>query len=74
MIKPRAMPIRLTVNDEVLELAEPASVASLLDHLDLGDRRIAVELNGEIVPRSRYAQTPLSEGDVLLVVQAIGGG
>lgn len=68
------MPIRITVNDEPRDLPVPASVASLLDHLDLGGQRIAVELNGEIVPRSRYAQTPLAADDVLLIVQAIGGG
>jgi sulfur carrier protein len=68
------MNLRVTVNDEPHELPAAATVATLLDHLDLGDRRIAVELNGEIVPRSRYDQTPLSDEDVLLVVQAIGGG
>ncbi len=68
------MPIRVIVNDDPHDLPAPASVASLLDHLDLGGQRIAVELNGEIVPRSRYAQTPLAEDDVLLIVRAIGGG
>lgn len=68
------MPIRITVNDERHDLPEPASVASLLDHLDLGGQRIAVELNGEVVPRSHYALIPLAEDDVLLIVRAIGGG
>jgi sulfur carrier protein len=68
------MSIQVTVNDEPHELPETASVANLLEHLDLVDQRVAVELNGEILPRSAYAQTRLADDDVLLIVKAIGGG
>jgi sulfur carrier protein len=51
-----------------------ASVATLIEQLALGGKRIAVELNGEIVPRSRYAQTALADGDSLEIVGAVGGG
>lgn len=68
------MSIRVTVNDETLSLPPASSIADLLEHLDLTGRRIAVEHNGGIVPRSRYDQTALADEDVILVVQAIGGG
>ncbi|HEY0973429.1 MAG TPA: sulfur carrier protein ThiS [Solimonas sp.] len=68
------MSLHVTVNNDPHELPDASTVASLLDHLDLGDRRIAVERNGEIVPRSRYDETALQDKDVLIVVQAIGGG
>lgn len=66
--------MRIQANGETLELADGATVASLLARLDLGTQRVAVERNGEIVPRSEHAQTRLAEGDRLEVVRAIGGG
>jgi len=51
-----------------------ANVAELLDALELSGKRVAVEKNGEIVPRSRYADTRLAEGDALEIVVAVGGG
>jgi sulfur carrier protein len=50
------------------------SVASLIERMALGGKRIAVELNGRIVPRSRYAQTVLGDGDRIEIVGAVGGG
>ena len=52
----------------------PATVAELVLALKLEGKRIAVEMNGEIVPKSRYAQTPVAAGDKLEVVAAVGGG
>jgi thiamine biosynthesis protein ThiS len=52
----------------------PATVAELVRALHLEDKRIAVEMNGEIVPKSRYAQTRVAAGDQLEVVAAVGGG
>ena len=52
----------------------PATVAELVRALNLEGKRIAVERNGEIVPRSRYAQTRVAAGDRLEVVAAVGGG
>ena len=66
--------MRILLNGESSELAEPASVADLLARLDLLERRVAVELNLEIVPRSAHAGTLLREGDRVEVVHAIGGG
>jgi thiamine biosynthesis protein ThiS len=66
--------LRLTVNGEDRELAGPMSVLALVEMLGLDMRKVAVELNREIVPRSTYAQVPLRSGDVLEIVHFIGGG
>jgi sulfur carrier protein len=67
--------MRLTVNGTPRTFARPvASVAGLVAELGLEGKRIAVEKNGEIVPRSRYAATPVAEGDRLEIVGAVGGG
>lgn len=52
----------------------PATVAELVRALSLEGKRVAVEMNGEIVPKSRYAQTRVAAGDRLEVVAAVGGG
>ena len=51
-----------------------ASISHLLDELGLTGKRVAVERNGEIVPRSRHGETALAEGDQLEIVVAVGGG
>ncbi len=66
------MEIRL--NGENREVAEGLSVADLLVLLDLQGRRLAVEVNGEIVPRSEHPAYRLQPGDRVEVVHAIGGG
>lgn len=50
------------------------TVAQLLTELDTAGKRVAVERNGEIVPKSRYGDTPVLEGDRLEIVAAVGGG
>ena len=65
----------ITVNGQSRALSErEASVADLLRALELEGKRIAVERNGTIVPRSRYAETALADGDRLEIVGAVGGG
>ncbi len=66
--------MRIQLNGEPFELTQGQTVADLLQHLELTGRRVAVELNQDIVPRSLHAETPLSEGDQVEVVHAIGGG
>jgi sulfur carrier protein len=67
--------MNVRINGETRALpGAPASVAALLEGLALSGKRVAVELNGEIVPRSRYAETPLADGDRLEIVGAVGGG
>lgn len=67
-------PLRVKVNGEELRLPEGASLASVLERLEVSTPRVAVERNREIVPKSEYASTRLSDGDVLEVVELVGGG
>ncbi|MDA8051298.1 MAG: sulfur carrier protein ThiS [Rhodospirillales bacterium] len=64
----------LTLNGEPRTLPEPLSVAGLLSRLGVEARKVAVERNLEIVPRSLYAETWLAAGDRLEIVHFIGGG
>jgi sulfur carrier protein len=65
--------MRLTVNGE-LQSFEAPTVAALVEVLRLDRRKVAVERNLEIVPRSLYAQTNLFDGDRIEIVQFVGGG
>ena len=65
----------IVVNGRRRELdAHAVSLLALVRQLGLEGKRIAVERNGEIVPRGRYGATPLQAGDRLEVVHAVGGG
>jgi sulfur carrier protein len=66
--------IQLSVNGQVRRFELGANIAQLLDTLELAGKRVAVERNGEIVPRGRYAATRLADGDALEIVVAVGGG
>ena len=69
-----AAPIRVTLNGACREFSAPLTFSQLLDELALAGRRLAVERNGEIVPRSAHASTVLADGDQLEIVVAVGGG
>ncbi|GAA3909560.1 sulfur carrier protein ThiS [Halomonas cibimaris] len=64
----------IALNGEPYTVKPRASAADLVEQLGLGGRRIAVEINEEIVPRSRLAETRLASGDKVEIVHAIGGG
>ncbi len=66
--------MNVTVNGETRELPDGTSVAELIGLMGLAGRRLAVELNLEIVPRSAYAEQRLQAGDRVEIVHAIGGG
>ncbi|MFO7786794.1 MAG: sulfur carrier protein ThiS [Halospina sp.] len=66
--------MKIVLNGENTEVGEDASIQALVDQLELTGRRIAVEVNEEIVPRSEHASHQLSPGDQVEVVHAIGGG
>ena len=66
--------LNLTLNGVATDVDEARTVDDLVAQLGLVDKRIAVERNGEIVPRSRYANTPIARGDRLEIVGAVGGG
>jgi sulfur carrier protein len=67
-------PPTLLVNGDPLPLPADRSVAALIAQMGLTGKRIAVERNGEIVPRSRHGDTLLDAGDRLEIVVAVGGG
>jgi thiamine biosynthesis protein ThiS len=66
--------MRVTLNGEARDLSEGLRVSDLVDQLGLNARRIAVEVNRDIVPRAGYERCTLREGDVVEIVQFIGGG
>lgn len=68
------MSIQIRLNGEPHTLSTNLTAAGLVEQLGLSGRRIAVEINEEIVPRSQHADTRLVDGDQVEVVHAIGGG
>jgi len=66
--------IALTINGEPRRFEGPLTVADLLECLELSGKRIALERNGEIVPRGSFERQRLADGDRLEVVVAVGGG
>jgi sulfur carrier protein len=67
-------PIRVTLNGAPREFPAPLTFSQLLHEMALAGRRLAIERNGEIVPRSRFAESQLADGDRIEVVMAVGGG
>ena len=65
--------MQVIINGKPTLLAEPITVATLLQQLDI-DGKVAVEINRTIVPRSTFAQHHINDGDTLEIVRAIGGG
>lgn len=66
--------MEILLNGEAREVAESSTVAALLEATGLVERRVAVEVNREIVPRSLHGDRRLSAGDRVEIVHAIGGG
>lgn len=66
--------MNILLNGEERQLGRGATVALLLEDLSLSGKRLAVELNEEILPRSQYGEYRLSDGDKVEIVHAVGGG
>jgi sulfur carrier protein len=66
--------MNIFLNGEPQTLATQATVLELLKGLCLADKRVAVEINGDIVPRSQHATYTLAEQDKVEIVVAVGGG
>jgi sulfur carrier protein len=66
--------ISITINGERKSLQRAISVGELVETLALNGKRFAVERNGSVVPRGRFAEEMLAQGDVVEVVVAVGGG
>lgn len=69
-----AAPVGILLNGAPRTVPAGCSVAGLLRDAGHGERRVAVEVNGTIVPRSAHASRALAEGDRVEIVQALGGG
>ncbi len=66
--------IQIQLNGEARELPAGTTVATLIEQLGHAGRRVAVEVNREIVPKGRHAEHALVDGDVVELVHALGGG
>ena len=66
--------IAITVNGESRQFQPPLSCDRLIAALGLAGKRVALECNGEIVPRGRHADHTLADGDKIEIVAAVGGG
>lgn len=66
--------IALTINGSPRSFEHPLNCAELVETLQLTGKRIAIERNGEIVPRSQFGHCLLQDGDRLEIVGAVGGG
>lgn len=66
--------IALTINGEPKRFHEALTVAQLIERLELTGKRIALERNGQIVPRGQFGEERLADGDRLEIVVAVGGG
>ena len=66
--------IAVTVNGQAHQFEQPLNCRDLVEQLNLAGKRIALERNGEIVPRGRHALEMLADGDTLEIVVAVGGG
>jgi len=66
--------ITVSINGTMRQFTDPISVAKLIEEMGLTGKRVALERNGEIVPRSSFHMQQLEDGDKLEVVVAVGGG
>jgi len=66
--------IALVINGELRRFEESLTVSELIERLELAGKRVALERNGEIVPRGSFGSEHLADGDRLEIVVAVGGG
>ncbi len=66
--------MQIVLNGEVRQILDQCSVAKILEILELQGRRLAVEVNQEVIPRAQHSHFILSPGDRVEIIQAVGGG
>ena len=66
--------LSIVVNGQPCEISAATSLAALLQQLEIPARGVAIEINGQIVPRARHAEQRLAAGDRLEIVSLVGGG
>jgi sulfur carrier protein len=74
MSQRRSEVVSIHVNGEERPVPADCTVAGLLEVLELGDRRVAIALNRDVVPRSNYAERTIALGDRVEILEAVGGG
>ncbi|REJ79024.1 MAG: sulfur carrier protein ThiS [Acidobacteria bacterium] len=66
--------MKVFVNGEVKQVPDGIGLGELLERLSMPDKRVAVELNREVIPKTRWAGTPLADEDKLEIIHFVGGG
>ena len=66
--------MQIYLNGEPTQVSDPLDMATLVEQLQLSGQRLAVEVNEELVPRSRFREQMLNEGDKVEIIHAVGGG
>ena len=66
--------MKVVLNGEEADVANGTTVENLVEHLGLAARRIAVELNRDVLERARWSDTAVKESDSIEIVQFVGGG
>jgi len=66
--------MNITVNGSRCDCPQNANLSDLLIHLEMQDKKVALEINKEVIPRGEYDSYTLNEGDTIEIIQAIGGG
>lgn len=66
--------MQILVNGNATEIPDGTTMAGLIDRLELGGQRLAVEVNAELVPRSRFSERRLAPNDKVEIIHAVGGG
>lgn len=66
--------MQIKLNGEAKTLENTSTIAALVDHLQLDARKIAIERNLQIVPKSHYEEEVIHDGDAIEIVECIGGG
>ena len=66
--------MQIVVNGDLLDVVDSCTIAGLLEKLEIGLERVAVEVNMDIVPKAQYSSHQLSTGDKIEIVQFVGGG
>ena len=70
----KIVPVQIVFNGQTRLLEPGTTLAGFVASLELGGRRMAVEINEEVIPRSEYADLVLGDGDRVEIVHAVGGG
>ncbi len=66
--------MQILVNGSPTEVPDGTDMAGLIDQLELSGQRLAIEVNEELVPRSRFGEHSLTSGDRVEIIHAVGGG